>query len=253
MNDAYKYAPSNAPNAPKTGLAKILLASTMAPVARSKLWMILAESSFLSIKARRTRTSASSSTRANTLEILLLSPELAVTSLSTVKSEVRRQPSLTRANSRTRAKRQKNASPSIFNESQKKVTPASLLLSSTSRAPSRKPSVTAEPPNVQTQTFFESFFLFPAYDHKGRRISVESLAAFVAMFVLFWLIPFVAAYVGMESKHSAVDQLLAQWLISTAYNPIYNLCSINLLAASISIIFLCDSIVSLATPLLVNS
>ncbi|KAJ3234417.1 Potassium voltage-gated channel sub H member 7 [Chytriomyces hyalinus] len=266
MNDAYKHAPSNAPNAPKTGLPIVSETTTHntlepvhvvnstqesstiliePPVPSSKqegFSPVVVNIEFDSFVVPRFLQSASSSTRANTSEIVLLSPELAVASLSTVKSEVRRQPSLTPANSRKRTKRQKNAPPSIFNESQKKITQASLLLSSASPDPSRKPSATAETPNFQTPTFFESFFLFPAYDHKGRRISVESLAAFGKIEASF--------RVNGLHPRSLFSNL---WDLSFGtYNPIYNLCSINLLAASICIIFLCDSIVSLATPLLVN-
>ncbi|KAI8832791.1 hypothetical protein BJ741DRAFT_613737 [Chytriomyces cf. hyalinus JEL632] len=51
----------------------------------------------------------------------------------------------------------------------------------------------------------------------------------VVMYVLMWLIPFVAAY-----------------------NPTFHLIDIKLLAISISVVFLCDSIVSLMTPQLVS-
>ncbi|KAI8835182.1 hypothetical protein BJ741DRAFT_226778 [Chytriomyces cf. hyalinus JEL632] len=49
------------------------------------------------------------------------------------------------------------------------------------------------------------------------------------MFLLLWIIPFVAAY-----------------------DPVFEFCNVNLLAISISVIFLCDSVVSLITPELVN-
>ncbi|TPX73658.1 hypothetical protein CcCBS67573_g05082 [Chytriomyces confervae] len=289
MNDMYKHTPLNASDGLKPGLSIVaettrlsLSTSSITPSLSSSLRLKEAnshqESSIISIEppvpsskqegclphvvniefdsfvVPRFLQSASSSTRANASELSLLSPELAVAALSTIKSEVRRQPSLTRVNSRKRTKQKKNAPASIFSGSQKKITQASLLLSSASPAPSRKQSVIAD---AKTPTFFERYFLFPAYDHKGRRISVESLAIFgkievsflvnglhprslfsnlwdllfgIVIFVLFWLIPLVAAY-----------------------NPIYNLCSINLLAVSISIILLLDSILSLATPLLVNS
>ncbi|KAI8833789.1 hypothetical protein BJ741DRAFT_689750 [Chytriomyces cf. hyalinus JEL632] len=278
INDTYKHAPSNAPNAPKTGLFIVtetttrlsLSTSSIAPSVSSSLRLkemnsqqgsssilieppvpsskqegfspVVVDIEFDSFVVPRYLQSASSSTRANASAISLLSPELAVASLSTVKSEIRRQPSLTQVNSRKRANRQRNASPSIFNESQKKITQASQLLSSTSPAPSRKQSVIVEPPNFPTPTFFEWFFLFPAYDHKGRRISVESLAVFGNIEVSF--------RVNGLHPRSLFSNF---WdLLFGTYNPIYKLCSINLFATSVSIIFLFDSIVSLATPVLVN-
>ncbi|KAJ3264703.1 hypothetical protein HDU77_007719 [Chytriomyces hyalinus] len=139
-------------------------------------------------------------------------------------------------------------------EMQKKATQVSLFMAS---APtSRKQSYRPEELKIQRPNFMEYFLLFPAFDHKGRHISVEALAAFgntravfqvngihprsqfsniwdlllgFVMFGLLWLIPFVAAY-----------------------NPRYDICNINLLALSISMIFLCDSIVSVMTPQLVS-
>ncbi|KAJ3396193.1 hypothetical protein HDU80_010056, partial [Chytriomyces hyalinus] len=179
--------------------------------------------------------------------------------LSTPKSDVRRQSSFRRSLSRKRVSSTMHQTPTQSmpkigpEDSMKKVTQFSLV---TSGIQSKRSSHKMEDPKIQAPSFPAYLFLFPAYDYKGRRVSVESLAAFgkinptfhvngihprsmfsniwdltlgVVMFALMWLIPFVAAY-----------------------NPTYQICDINILAITISVVFLCDSIVSLITPQLVS-
>ncbi|KAI8830049.1 hypothetical protein BJ741DRAFT_363648 [Chytriomyces cf. hyalinus JEL632] len=180
-------------------------------------------------------------------------------SVASSPSEVQRQSSFRPSISRRRTPSVSCEVPSLplpkrgSVETEKKESQLSLA---TPDIQSVRQSNKVDDPNMQPPNFLEYFLLFPAYDYKGRRVTIASLAAFgtinpafhlngihprslfsniwdlalgLIMFVLLWLIPFIAAY-----------------------NPIYNICDVNLLAISISILFLCDSVVSLITPQLVS-
>ncbi|TPX63958.1 hypothetical protein CcCBS67573_g08540 [Chytriomyces confervae] len=179
--------------------------------------------------------------------------------LSTPKSDVRRQSSFRRSLSRKRVSSipyqpPAQSTPKRGSDDTQMMEHRFSLV--TSGIQSKRSSHKMEDPKIQAPSFPAYLFLFPAYDYKGRRVSVESLAAFgkinptfhvngihprsmfsniwdltlgVVMSALMWLIPFVAAY-----------------------NPTYQICDINILAITISVVFLCDSIVSLITPQLVS-
>ncbi|KAJ3225025.1 hypothetical protein HDU81_008181, partial [Chytriomyces hyalinus] len=178
-------------------------------------------------------------------------------SFAAPQAEITAQKNVLRITSRTRESSLRGPPPLPFSGSgdlHKKTTQHTLLISSDNHAVKRSP--TAKKLQGPPPSFLKYFFLFPAFDHKGRRITLESLAAFGSlqpefhvngihsrslfsnlwdlalgflMFVLFWLIPFVAAY-----------------------NPIYEFCDVNILSISISLILLCDSAVSAMTPQLLR-
>ncbi|KAJ3242740.1 hypothetical protein HDU78_009031 [Chytriomyces hyalinus] len=137
--------------------------------------------------------SKSSSLDANTSKESILESCAASSPLisSTPKTELWRQPSFRQSLSRIRAPsityQIPTASfPKRFSEDiQKKGTQFSLVTSEIQsiRPPSNKP----EDPKIEPPNFFAYLFLFPAYDHKGRRITVESLAAFGKINPVFYV------------------------------------------------------------------
>ncbi|KAJ3230296.1 Potassium voltage-gated channel sub H member 7 [Chytriomyces hyalinus] len=141
-----------------------------------------------------------------------------------------------RITSRTRESILKGPPPLPFSGSgdlQKTVTQHTLLISSDNQAVKRaltSKKLQGPPPN--SLAAFGS--LHPEFHVNGihSRLlfsNIWDLALGFVMFVLFWLIPFVAAY-----------------------NPIYDFCNVNVLSISISLILLCDSAVALMTPQLLR-
>ncbi|TPX64952.1 hypothetical protein CcCBS67573_g08267 [Chytriomyces confervae] len=162
------------------------------------------------------------------------SAEYPLSVASSPKSEVQRQSSFHPSISRRRTRSVSCEVPSLplpkrgSVETEKKETQVSLA---TPNIQSVRQSNKLDDPNMQPPNFLEYFLLFPAYDYKGRNVTIASLAAFgtinpvfhlngihprslfsniwnlalgLIMFVLLWLIPFIAAY-----------------------NPIYNICDVN--------------------------
>ncbi|TPX63959.1 hypothetical protein CcCBS67573_g08541 [Chytriomyces confervae] len=206
--------------------------------------------------------SKSSSLDANTSKESILESCAASSPLisSTPKTELWRQPSFRQSLSRIRAPSITYQIPTASfpkrcsEDIQKKGTQFSLVTSEIQsiRPPSNKP----EDPKIEPPNFFAYLFLFPAYDHKGRRITVESLAAFGKINPVFYVngIHPRSLFSNMWDLTLGVVMSVLMWLIPfvAAFNPTYQICDIKLLAISISVVFLCDSIVSLMTPQLVS-
>ncbi|KAJ3225026.1 hypothetical protein HDU81_008182 [Chytriomyces hyalinus] len=111
------------------------------------------------------------------------------------------------------------------------TTQTSLVYSTGSH--SAKARLLQEEPKIIPPTFLEHFFLFPAYDRKGRRIELESLSAFGNIHATFYVN-------GIHPR----SQFSNVWDLSMGF--------VIMLAISVSVIFLCDSIVSMMTPQLMN-
>ncbi|KAJ3402883.1 hypothetical protein HDU80_004662 [Chytriomyces hyalinus] len=123
----------------------------------------------------------------------------------------------------------------------KQETPFSLV---TPDPHSRGQSTKIETPKTQTPTLLEYLFLFPAYDNKGRRLTVESLAAYGKIDAVFRV-----NGIHPRSLFSNVWDMA----MGSAYNPSYNLFDMTMLSIATSSIFLCDSMVVFVTPQLVRS
>ncbi|TPX71605.1 hypothetical protein CcCBS67573_g06132 [Chytriomyces confervae] len=179
--------------------------------------------------------------------------------LSTPKSDLRRQSSFRRSLSRKRVSSTMHQTPTQSmpkigpEDSMKKVTQFSLV---TTGIHSKSPSHKMEDAKIQAPSFLAYFFLFPAYDYKGRRVTVESLAAFGKINPVFHVngIHPRSMFANIWDLSLGVVMSALMWLIPfvAAYNPTYQICDINILAINISVVFLCDSIVSLITPQLVS-
>ncbi|KAI8845328.1 hypothetical protein BJ741DRAFT_644754 [Chytriomyces cf. hyalinus JEL632] len=151
--------------------------------------------------------------------------------LSTPESDLRRQSSFRRSLSRKRVSNSSFQTPALSTpkidpeDSMKKVTQFSLVTS-----------------GIQSRT----------YDYKGRRVTVESLAAFGKSTPVFYVngIHPRSLFSNIWDLSLGVVMSALMWLIPfvTAYNPTYHIFDINILATTISVIFLCDSVVSLITP-----
>ncbi|TPX74851.1 hypothetical protein CcCBS67573_g03884 [Chytriomyces confervae] len=136
----------------------------------------------------------------------------------------------------------------------KQETPFSLV---TPDPHSRGQSTKIETPKTQTPTLLEYLFLFPAYDNKGRRLTVESLAAYGKIDAVFRV-----NGIHPRSLFSNVWDLAMGFVMAVlvflipfaaAYNPSYNLFDMTMLSIATSSIFLCDSMVVFVTPQLVRS
>ncbi|KAI8825434.1 hypothetical protein BJ741DRAFT_714754 [Chytriomyces cf. hyalinus JEL632] len=129
------------------------------------------------------------------------------------------------------------------------------LVYSTGSHSARHGQVPQDPKTIPPN-FVERIFLFPAYDRKGRRIGLESLSAFGDIHANFYVngIHPRSVFSNMWDLSMGFVMFLLLWIIPfvAAYNPVYEFCNVNMLAISISVIFLCDSVVSLITPELVN-
>ncbi|KAI8832789.1 hypothetical protein BJ741DRAFT_613733 [Chytriomyces cf. hyalinus JEL632] len=179
--------------------------------------------------------------------------------LSTPKSDVRRQSSFRRSLSRKRVPSIAYQTPthSIHKRGSDDTQATEHRFSLVpSGIQSKSPSHKAEDPKIQTPNFFAYLFLLPAYDYKGRRVSVESLAAFGKITAVFHVngIHPRSLFSNIWDLCLGVVMSALMWLIPfvAAYNPTYQICDINILAITISVIFLCDSTVSLITPQLVS-
>ncbi|KAJ3404269.1 Potassium voltage-gated channel sub H member 7 [Chytriomyces hyalinus] len=168
-------------------------------------------------------------------------------------------PSISRTRRRSSVPFQPPLSPqkNLFGEAHKNnnnTTQTSLVYSTGSHSARRRQvpeDLKTSPPN-----FLEQFFLFPAYDRKGRRIGLESLSAFGNIHAKFYVngIHPRSVFSNLWDLSMGFIMFLLLWIIPfvAAYNPVYEFCNVNMLAISISVIFLCDSVVSLITPELVN-
>ncbi|KAJ3228510.1 Potassium voltage-gated channel sub H member 7 [Chytriomyces hyalinus] len=115
---------------------------------------------------------------------------------------------------------------------------------------SRRQSAKVETPKIQPPTLLEYLFLFPAYDNKGRRLTMESLAAYGKIDAVFRVNGIHPRSLFSNVWDLAMGVVMAALLFlipfAAAYNPSYNL-------FDISSIFLCDSLVAVMTPQLVRS
>ncbi|TPX73903.1 hypothetical protein CcCBS67573_g04831 [Chytriomyces confervae] len=124
-------------------------------------------------------------------------------------------------------------------------------------AHSRRQSAKIETPKTQPPTFLEYFFLFPAYDNKGRRLTVESLSAYGKIDAVFRINGIHPRSLFSNVWDMAMGFVMAVLLFlipfAAAYNPNYNLLDMTDLSIATSSIFLCDSLVAFVTPQLVRS